>query len=306
MKRYLVIQAVQFVVVTIGISVAVFGLIRLTGDPAIAFVPVDATNEEYLAVRQRMGLDEPIMVQYAIWVSRAAQGDFGRAFFHGRRPAMELVVERIPATALLGVLGLLVSVIVSVPLGILAAVKRNSWIDQACTSFVAVGQAMPGFWFGIILIIIFAVQLRWVPPSGAGEWQNLVLPVIVLGVLLTPRKMRLVRSRMVEVLASDYIRTARAKGLAERIVLYGHAFRNVAITFVAILGLQFASLLEGTVAVEAVFAWPGLGSLLVGSIASSDLPVVQAAVILIALMTVAVNMLTDLTVKFIDPRIRLG
>ncbi|MFN8535419.1 MAG: ABC transporter permease [Dehalococcoidia bacterium] len=306
MRRYLAYQLVQLVIVLWGVSIAVFVMIRLTGDPVAVMLPPDATREQADELRERFGLTEPLPVQYAIWLSNAVRGDFGRAFFSGRAPALNLVVERLPATALLATLGLGLSLVISIPLGILAAVKRGSWIDTAATAFVVTGQAMPGFWFGIILIIVFAVWLKWVPVSGAGEWRNLILPTIVLGLLLSPTKMRLIRSRMAETLSADYIRTARSKGLPERQVLWGHALRNVSISIVAVVGLQFARLMEGAIVVETVFAWPGLGTLLIGAITNSDFPIVQAGVFVIAIITVLAGLLTDLAVAAIDPRVRLG
>lgn len=306
MRRYLTIQLAQFVLVIWGVSLAVFVMVRLTGDPVGIMLPPDATREQADDLRTRLGLDQPLPVQYAVWIGNVARGDFGRAFFSGRQPALDLILQRLPATALLAALGLGLSLIIAVPLGILAAVKRNSWLDTAATAFVVSGQAMPGFWFGIILIIVFAVMLKWVPVSGAGGWKNLVLPTTVLGLLLAPTKMRLIRSRMVDVLTSDYIRTARAKGVPERWVLWNHALRNVSITLVSIVGLQFARLMEGAIVVETVFAWPGLGTLLVSSINNSDYPIVQAGVFVIATITVTANLLTDLMVAAIDPRVRLG
>ncbi len=306
MRRYLFLQIGQFLLVSFGISLTVFTLLRLTGDPTSAMLPLDATAEQALDLRRRMGLDDPLPVQYWLWISNALHGDFGRAFFQGRRPALELVLERLPYTAILAALGLTMSLIIAIPLGILAAVKRNSWIDNAATMFVTAGQAMPGFWFGIILIIVFAVDLHWLPVSGTGDWRNLVLPTVVLGLLLAPRKMRLIRSRMCDVLTADYVRTARAKGVPERGVLWDHAFRNIAITLVTVLGLQVAALMEGAVVIETVFAWPGLGSLLVSAINNSDFPIVQAAVFVIAITTVTATVLTDLAVAAVDPRIRLG
>jgi peptide/nickel transport system permease protein len=216
-----------------------------------------------------------------------------------------LILERMPATLELTVAGMLVGIGIAVPLGVVAAIRRGSITDRLCTVGAVAGQAMPIFWLGIMLIIVFAVLLRWLPASGRGSLVHLVLPAITLGAYLAPLTMRLTRSGMLDVLTQDYIRTARAKGVAERLVLYRHALRNAAIPIVTILGVQFGRLLGGAVVTETVFAWPGVASLAVKAIRTYDYPVVQAAVILLALLIVLVNLLTDIAVTWLDPRIRL-
>jgi peptide/nickel transport system permease protein len=303
-RQYVGRQLVQMVVLLAAISVSVFAFVRVVGDPVAGFVREDASLAEIAEVRSRLGLDAPLPVQYAIWVSNAVRGDFGRSYFSGRRPAIEVVAERLPLSAQLAVLGVVIS-LAGIPLGMLAAIKRHSVVDNAVSVLVLSGQAVPGFFLALALLLVFALELRWFPVSGYETWQHAVLPAIALAILLMPLKMRLVRSRLTEILESEYLRTARAKGLRERTVLWIHAFRNVAITVVTVLGLEVTRLIEGAIAVETVFAWPGLGSLMVTSVARGDFPVIQAAVLVIAVLTMLLTFLTDIAVAAIDPRIRL-
>jgi len=222
-----------------------------------------------------------------------------------KKSAFALVMERMPATLLLTFAGLIVSLVIAIPLGIVSAMKRYSIVDNICTMFAVGGQAMPIFWLGIMLIIVFSVEFHWLPASGFGTWTHLVLPATTLGFFLAPLTMRLVRSGMLEVLSQDYVRTARAKGVSEREVLLKHAFRNVAIPVVTVIGLQFGQLLGGAIVTETVYAWPGVATFTVTAIRNSDFPVVQAAVFLLALCIVVVNLIVDLIVGMIDPRIRL-
>lgn len=304
MREYLGRQLVQIAVLLVAITVSVFMFVRFVGDPVQGMVREDASLEEIAEVHRRLGLDEPLPVQFGIWLGNAARGDLGRSYFFGRRPAVEVVAERLPLSAQLAVVGVLISLI-GVPLGMIAALRPNSLVDNVVTVLVLSGQAMPGFFLALALLLVFALELRWFPVSGYETWQHTVLPAVTLGMLLMPLKMRLVRARLIEILGSEYVRTARAKGLRERSVLWVHAFRNVAITVVTVLGLEVTRLIEGAVAVEIVFAWPGVGSLMVGSVARADFPVVQAAVLIIAVVTVTLTFLTDLAVAAIDPRIRL-
>ena len=252
-----------------------------------------------------MGLDQPVWVQYWKFASGALQGDFGRPWY-GNAPAFRLVVDRMPPTIYLTLAGLGVALLIALPLGVLAALKRHSFVDTLCTLLAVAGQAMPIFWLGIMLIIIFAVRLRLLPASGYGTWQNFVMPAFCLGAFLAPITMRLVRSGIIEVMNMEFIKTARAKGLAERMVVVKHAFRNACIPVVTVLGLQFGQLLGGAFITETVFAWPGVATLTVDSIRNQDFPVVQCAVVLLALIIVVVNLIVDVIVGLIDPRIRAG
>jgi peptide/nickel transport system permease protein len=304
MKRFLVYQGAQLVVVCLGISLITFLLLHLKGDPVVLLLPLDAGKEEMESFRRLMGFDQPLYIQYGRFLAGAVQGDFGDSLYM-KKSAFALVLERMPATLLLTFAGLLVSLVLAIPLGIVSAIRRYSLWDNLCTILAVGGQAMPIFWLGIMLIIAFSVKLHWLPASGFGTWWHLLLPATTLGFFLAPLTMRLVRSGMLEVLSQDYIRTARAKGVSERQVLLKHALRNAAIPVITIIGLQFGQLLGGAIVTETVFAWPGVATFTVTAIRNSDFPVVQAAVFLLALCIVVVNLLVDLLVGMIDPRIRL-
>jgi peptide/nickel transport system permease protein len=305
MRRYLVRQLVQLVVVIFGISVLSFSILHIIGDPVTLLLPQNAGKEEYARYKHLMGLDQPIWVQYWKFASGAVRGDFGRSWY-GNAPAFGLVVERMPPTIYLTLAGLGVALLIALPLGILAALKRHSFVDTLCTLLAVAGQAMPIFWLGIMLIIIFAVRLRLLPASGYGTWQNFVMPAFCLGAFLAPITMRLVRSGIIEVMNMEFIKTARAKGVSESMVVVKHAFRNACIPVVTVLGLQFGQLLGGAFITETVFAWPGVATLTVDSIRNQDFPVVQCAVVMLALIIVMVNAIVDVLVGLIDPRIRAG
>ena len=305
MRRYLARQLVQLVVVVVGISILAFGILHVIGDPVLLLLPQNAGKEEYARYTKLMGLDQPIWVQYWKFATRAVRGDFGRSWY-GDAPAFALVIERLPPTLYLTFAGLGVALLLAIPLGVLAALRRHSFVDNLCTMIAVAGQAMPLFWLGIMLIIVFAVRLKALPASGYGTWQHFLMPAFCLGAFLAPITMRLVRSGLIEVLSMEYIKTARAKGVAERWVIVKHAFRNACIPVITVLGLQFGQLLGGAIVTETVFAWPGVATLVVESIRNQDFPVVQCAVILLALVIVVVNLLVDLLVGIIDPRVRVG
>jgi len=296
---------VQLAVVIVGISMLAFAILHVIGDPVTLLLPQNAGQEEYARYNKLLGLDKPIYVQYWKFASRAVQGDFGKSWY-ADTPAFKLVLERMPPTLYLTTAGLVTALLIALPLGILAALKRHSFVDSLCTMAAVAGQAMPIFWLGIMLIIIFAVQLRLLPASGYGTWRHFLMPAFTLGAFLAPITMRLVRSGVIEIMNMEYIKTARAKGLAERLVVIKHAFRNACIPVITVLGLQFGQLLGGAVITETVFAWPGVATLTVDAIRNQDFPVVQCAVVLLALIIVAVNFLVDMIVGLIDPRIRVG
>jgi ABC-type dipeptide/oligopeptide/nickel transport system permease component len=302
MRGYALRQLVQLVVVVIGISMLAFAILHVIGDPVLLLLPQNAGKEEFERYRHLLGLDRPLYVQYWKFLSGAVVGDFGKSWY-ADTPAFKLVMERMPPTIYLTFAGLLVALLISLPLGILAALKRHTWLDSLCTAVAVAGQAMPLFWLGIMLIIVFAVQLRLLPASGYGTWQNFLMPSFCLGAALAPITMRLVRSGVIEVMNMEFIKTARAKGLAESRVVTKHAFRNACIPVITVLGLQFGQLLGGAIITETVFAWPGVATLTVESIRTQDFPVVQCAVVLLALLIVAVNLIVDLIVGLIDPRI---
>ncbi len=303
MRAYLLSRVLQMLVVVIGISMITFTITYVLGDPLAVLLPLDAPKETRDLYRRELGLDQPLPVQYWRFVARIASGQFGDSYVI-KKPAYQLILERMPATLLLTVSGLLVAVVISVPLGIIAAYRKNSWADNLATMIAVAGSAMPIYWLGLMLIILLGVRLRWLPPSGYGSWKNLVMPAFTLGVFLAPITMRLVRSGMLEVLSQDYIRVARAKGLAERTVLTRHALKNVMIPVISVLGLQFGQLLGGAVVTETTFAWPGVASQAVQAIQTQDRPVVQAAVIILAVVISLVNLGVDLLIALLDPRIR--
>lgn len=302
---YVVQRLLQGLLVLLGVTAVVFGLTFLSGDPVTTLAPLYATHEERALIRERLGLDRPLPVQYADFVARAVQGDFGESLRH-REPAMGLILQRMPATLRLATAAILFALLVSVPLGILAAVNHNGPIDAGARVTALLGQSVPSFLLGIVLILIFAVNLRWLPSSGGVGLQSLVLPGITVGAFSAALLARLLRSSLLEALGQDYIRTAHAKGLLQRVVLTRHALRNAALPFTTVLGLQVTFLLSGAVVAETVFAYPGMGLLAVQAIATKDVPVIQAFVTMTAVIVVGVNLIVDLIYARLDPRIRLS
>jgi peptide/nickel transport system permease protein len=304
MKIYLARRLAQSLLVILGVSFVVFLILYLTGDPALLLLPPDATAEEIQKFREAMGFNDPFLVQYWRFLKGALRGNFGDSTRHGE-PAMVLVLERLPATFELAGAGMLIALCVAIPAGIVSAVRRNTLIDYVSTVVALLGQSMPTFWLGIMLILIFSVQFHLLPSSGRGELRHLVLPAITLGLFTTARMTRLTRSGMLEVLGQDYIRTARAKGVNEPPVVWKHALRNAAVPIVTIAGIELGALLGGSVITETIFAWPGVGRLSVQAIYNRDYPVVQAAVFVLATTFVVVNLLVDVMYTYLDPRIRL-
>ena len=305
MWNYLVQRLVHAIFVLIGISLIVFITIRLTGDPVMMLLrDGNPSQEDIDEMRRLLDLDKPLPLQYLWFVGKAVTGDFGRSF-HYSTPALPLVLERMPATILLTLSSMLVALLVAFPMGIISAVARGRLLDLGVRFFSLIGISMPNFWLGIILIIIFGVRLRWLPVSGNETFAHLVLPSIALGLSLSGSLTRILRSSMLDVLSADYIRTAQAKGLSRRTTLIGHALRNAMIPVLTILGLQLGLLLGGAVIVENVFSWPGVGRLVVNSIGARDYPVVQAAVLLLAVILLVANFLVDLLYTVVDPRITL-
>lgn len=304
MGAYLLRRAVRAVVVVIGVSFISFAVLFLSGDPTDTMVGEDWTVEEVRKLREDMGLDRPWIVQYLGYVSRAVRGDFGESLRY-RQPAFELIAERIPATLELAFVALILSVILALPLGILSASRRGSAYDHGGMIFALFGQSMPVFWLGLMLILIFGVQLGWVPVSGRGGIERLILPSITLATYSLARNTRVIRSSMLEVLGQDYIRTARAKGLTDIAVVFGHALKNSLIPVVTIIGLEFGHLLGGAVIVETIFAWPGIGRLMIQAVYTKDFPLVQASVTITALIFVSLNVAVDFIYSYLDPRVRL-
>jgi peptide/nickel transport system permease protein len=303
MLSYILKRLAEAVVVCIGISLITFLLLHVAGDPVTLLLSIESKAEDAKLLRESLGLDQPLYIQYWIFLKGLARLDFGQSLFI-REPALALVLERFPATIELTLAGMLVAILISIPLGVIAAVRRYSLLDNLCTVFAVSGQAMPIFWLGLIMIIFFSVQLHLLPASGRGTLWHLIMPAITLGASLAPITMRMTRSKMLDILSQEYVRTARAKGLRENLVLFKHAFLNACIPIVTILGLQFGRLLGGAIVTETVFAWPGLGSLAVSAIRNFDYPLAQAAILMMALIVVAVNLLVDVLVGYLDPRIR--
>jgi peptide/nickel transport system permease protein len=304
MGAYIRRRLLQSIVVVWGVSVLVFFLLRLApGDPVSLLLSETASPEQMEAVREKWGLNEPIAVQYMVFLGRALRGDLGDSLFF-QEPAMEVLLERMPATLQLSAVALLFSLSVAIPIGMMSALKRDTFWDYLGTGLAMLGQAIPPYWLGIMLILIFSVGLGWFPTSGRGTVWHLVLPAITLGSVLMALITRLVRSGMLDVLGEDYIRTARAKGLHERRVIVRHALRNILIPLVTVVGLQLGALFGGAVITESIFAWPGVGRLALQAINARDYPLVQASVLFISVVYVFLNLAVDILYVYLDPRIR--
>jgi peptide/nickel transport system permease protein len=304
MSRIISERLIQACFVVVGASLVVFLLLHYTsGDITLSLLPDYATDEQRADYRRKLGLDLPLPAQYANWLSAAARGDFGMSY-RNDMPAMDLVLERFPATLQLASAAMLLALACAFPLGMLAAVRRGSWWDRGCMGLALVGQSVPGFWLGLMLILIMAVQLRWLPVSGRQGPEYLILPALTLATAPLAQFARLVRSCMLEVLGQDFVRTARAKGLRERSVLTGHALRAALLPLVTVIGLELGALLNGSVVVESVFAWPGVGRTLVAGLEQRDIPVVEAGVLLISVLYIVINLIVDLLYATLDPRVR--
>ena len=303
MTSYILRRLLQMIPVIFGITLIVFVLVRVSGDPVVLLLPEEATREQIDQLREALGLDRSIPEQYLIYMRDLIRGDFGTSLRYSNQAALPIVLERLPATLQLTLAALLVAVVVSFPAGIIAATNRNRWPDAGATGFAVLGEAMPNFWLGIMLILVFGVQLGWLPVSGRGGIESLVLPAVTLGTALAALLTRLMRSSLLEVLNQDYVRTATAKGLRRRMVLIKHAVRNAMLAYVTVLGLQVASLMAGAVVTEQVFAWPGIGLLAIQAINSRDMAVIQAVVVVAALIVMVANLLVDVLYALIDPRI---
>ena len=306
MAAYLVRRLALAVFVVWGVVTMVFVVMRLVpGDPANAFLGVDATQEEVEQLRERLGLDRSIPEQYVIFMRQAAGGDLGRSTYSGQ-PALEMIMERLPATIRLAAAALALALVTAFVLGVVAALRANSTLDQLISVVTVMGQSLPDFWIGLMLILVFAGILRLLPTFGSDTLAHLVLPAVTLGLPLMGATTRLVRSGMLEILGQDYIRTARAKGLKPSVVVRRHALKNMLIPVVTVFGLRLGYLLGGSVIVETVFSWPGVGNTIIFAISSRDYAVVQAATLVVAISFVAINLVIDLIYVFLDPRIRFA
>ena len=305
MIAYLVQRLAWAAAVLVAISLSVFLVVHLSGDPTALYLGPEGTKADYDIMRAALGFDRPLPEQYGHFLARAVQGDFGRSLRH-RQPTLPLVLERFPATAKLALAAIVLAVILALPLGIMAAVRRGSALDSGAMALALAGQCMPTFWLGILLILAFAVNLRWVPVYGGDGWLTLVLPTVTLGVWAMARTARITRSSMLEVLNQDFLRTARAKGIGESAVILRHALRNGAIPIVTAIGLELGNLLGGAVITEAVFAYPGVGRLAVEAVVNKDVPLIQAVVFTVSAALLLLNIAIDFVYTALDPRVRLS
>ena len=303
MLRFLVRRLVVALLVAATVMTLAFVMTRLSGDLAISIAGPNATAADLVAIRKAYGLDRPVLTQFFDWVFHAVMGDLGNSFFFQRSVA-SLIGERMPVTLTLGVTGLTIALCVSLPLGILAAVRENTALDRVVQFVTLIGQAMPAFWLGLLLMVVFGLQLGWLPISGADTWQGFIMPGVVLAFTAIPALTRLTRAGMIQAMGSDYIRTARAKGLSRASILLKHALRNAAIPVVAVAAVALGFMLGGSIVIEQVFALHGVGFLAWESIAKNDFPVVQAGVLVLAMIYVALTMLADLMNAVLDPRLR--
>jgi ABC-type dipeptide/oligopeptide/nickel transport system permease component len=303
MRRYILKRVILAIITLIGVSIIVFVATRLSGDVALLLAPEDATEEELQEIRVQLGLDKPIPVQYYIYVKNAFKGDFGESIRYSR-PAIGVILERIPATLQLGAAGFVISFFVGILFGIVSSTRRNSWLDWLGKLFAMLGQSIPGFWLGIMLILLFGVKLGWLPTSGRGGIETMIMPVFSMAFYTIAGNMRMTRSSMLEVLDSEYIKMAKIKGNPEQVVIWKHALRNALIPVVAMAGMGLAGMVGGQVIVETVFRWPGVGSLMVDAVFNRDYALVQAGVLIISAAIVTINLLVDLSFGIIDPRIK--
>jgi peptide/nickel transport system permease protein len=303
MHKYIVRRFFQSLLALLVLSMLIFLMSRMTGDPTMLMLPDDATREDMERLRHALGLDKPLPVQYWVFLSNAVQGDFGRSI-KGQMPVIDMIKERLPNSIKLAAVALCIAVLLAFPLGVVAAVKKDTALDTVANIVAVLGQSLPQFWVGIVLIQVFAVHLRWLPVAGVGSLAHYVLPAFTLGWFVVAGMMRLLRSSMLDVLGSEFVKLARIKGLPGRTVIWKHALRNALIPVLTFGAIYLAILVTGAILVETVFAWPGIGQLIYQGIVFRDFPVVQAVVLLTAAIVIAVNLLVDITYAYIDPRIR--
>lgn len=303
MTRFIIIRIFQAFITLIVISMVVFALARASGDPVMLMAPAQATLEDIEALRQYLGLDKSIPEQYWIFLKNVAKGDLGDSI-RTRRPVSTIIGERLPYTVSLSLPAIFIGICISLILGITASVKRGTWIDSLVKFIAILGQALPSFWLAIVAIQIFAAYFGWLPAGGTGGPDHYILPVLTLSFFMLPIMTRLMRSSMLEVLDSEYVKLARIKGLSERLVVWKHALRNAIIPLLTAAGITFATIITGAVIIETVFAWPGIGRLIAEAVMGRDFPVTQAVVLLVAVVVLVVNLLVDILYAYIDPRIR--
>ena len=303
MRRYLLSIFSQAILVLVGVLVLVFFMVRLTGDPTSVMLAREASPVQRAEFRQRMGFDRPLPVQFVDFVAKAAVGDLGNSL-HYRLPALALVLERLPASLQLAFVGLLMAVGIAVPLGLAGGTRPGSWIDGLGRTIGLLGQTVPAYWLALVMIIVFSVNLRWLPTSGRAGLDSVLMPAFTLALPTMGRIVRLTRSAVMEIMGDDFVRTARSKGLSNQTIFYRHVLRNAAIALVSVIGIQFGYMLGGSVLIENVFSWPGLGKLAYEAISNRDFPLVQAIAIFSSLVVILLNLVVDLAYPLIDPRIR--
>ncbi len=305
MVRQFTRRFVHSILVILGITAITFLLVYLAGDPAVLLAGEDATPAQIQEIREANGFDRPIPVQYVDWLINAAQGDLGTSYSSGR-PALEVILRALPATLLLVVTALALAAVIGVVVGVLAAVSRGSVFDRIVIGGSVFFQSLPTFWLGIVMVLVFSATLRLLPTSGFRGPEYLILPAITLAAFVVGTFSRIVRSSMLEVLDSDYVRTARAKGASPRVVVFGHALRNAALPIITVIGLELGSLVGGAVVTETVFGWPGISTIALSSISTRDMPIVQAFVLVVGVIVVLINLTIDILYTRLDPRTRVG
>ena len=303
MVKYFFKRIGQGCIAILGALLVIFVVQRLSGDPVALLLPMDATEADFAAMRTALGLDRPLPAQFVFFLLDAMKGDFGHSY-QWNQPAIDLILDRLPATLELALAGLIVAMLFAIPLGVLSAVYRGGLVDRVAKIFAMLGQAVPSFWVGLLLIMFLAVELQWFPAFGRGSWAHLVLPAIALGWYPVAAMTRTLRSSMIDILDSDYVRMERAIGLKERSIVWRYALRNAAVPLATMVGVYFANMLSGAFVVEVVFAWPGIGRATVEAVLARDFPIVQAGVIFASIIFVSVNLIVDLSYGLIDPRIR--
>jgi peptide/nickel transport system permease protein len=304
MRQFIVLRILYSIVTLFILSLTIFTVVRLTGDPALLMAEPGARPEDLARIRQQWGLDRPWPVQYVSFMQNVLKGELGRSFNY-RLPVSELYFQRLPNSLKLALAATLISVLVGVPAGIISAVRVNSWWDNLGKIIALLGLSIPGFWLGLLLILVFSVWLRWLPTSGTGDWRHVIMPAIAVGWYFSASLLRLTRSSMLEVMRSEYIKLARLKGLPETVVIAMHAFKNALIPVFTLAGVNLVVMVNAAVIVEVIFAWPGIGRLLFEGIFQRDFPLVQGVVVMAGFMIVGINLVVDILYAFIDPRIRL-
>lgn len=302
MAKYISKRLLQAIFVLLGVSLVAFIILHLSGDPLSLLISSGATPEQEAAIRTKMGLDDPLYIQYFRFLAQILHGDFGESLYY-KQSTLSLIMNRLPATIQLTFAGILVATVIGIPLGIIAATKKGSVVDSVVRIIAICGQAIPSFWLGLMMILIFSVKLKWLPTSGRGTFAQMIMPAITVGLFSMASVCRLTRSTMIETLKTDYIRTAKAKGLHKARIIVVHALRNSLLPVVTTIGMEIGHLLGGTLLTETIFSWPGIGSLAVQAITNRDYPLVQTAVLITAFMYVIVNLIVDLLYAVIDPRI---